>query len=76
MLFQTCQTVGKEAFAPQGDDLTAGVQSLGNLVVGHAFGSVEDHSGSLNLEIRQRIFCCASAQLHFLARREDDCIGA
>src|SRR6266852_2549113 len=34
MLFETGKTVGKEAFAPRGDDLTAGVQSLGNLVVG------------------------------------------
>jgi hypothetical protein len=52
MLFQTRETVGKEAFAPQRDDFTAGVQSLGNLVVGHAIGRMEDHPGPLNLKIR------------------------
>jgi hypothetical protein len=72
VLFQTCQTVGKEAFAPQRDYLTASVQSLGDLVVGHAIGRMEDHPGSLNLKMRQRIFRCASAQFRFLGRREPD----
>jgi hypothetical protein len=52
MLFQTRKTFDKEAFAPQRDDLTAGVQPLCNLVVGHAIGCMEDHPGSLNLKIR------------------------
>jgi hypothetical protein len=46
MLFQTRKTFDKEAFAPQRDDLTAGVQPLCNLVVGHAIGCMEDHPGS------------------------------
>jgi hypothetical protein len=76
MFFQTGETVGKEAFAPQRNDFTASVQSLGNLVVGHAIGRMEDHPGSLNLKIRQRIFRGAPAQLGFLGRRELDSIGA
>jgi hypothetical protein len=72
MLFQTCETIGKAAFAPQRDDFTAGVQPLGDLVVAHAIGRVEDHPGSLNLKIRQRIFGGTPAQLRSFGRRESD----
>jgi hypothetical protein len=63
MLFQSCETVREEALAPERDHFTASVQTRGNLVVGHAFGCVEDHLGSLNLKIWQRIFSSSPAQL-------------
>jgi hypothetical protein len=52
MFFQTGKTVGKETLAPQADHLTARVQTSGDLIVGHTFGCVKDHLGSLNLKIR------------------------
>jgi hypothetical protein len=56
VFFQPRQAFGKEAFSPQADDLTAGIQALGNLVIGKAFGGMEDHAGAKHLKIRQRIF--------------------
>jgi hypothetical protein len=76
MLFQSCETIGKEAFAPKRDHFTASVQTRGNLVVGHAGGCVENHLGSLNLKIRQRIFSSSPVQLGALGRREADFVGA
>jgi hypothetical protein len=52
MLFQPGEAVGKKALAPKRDHLTAGIQTRGDLVVGHAFGCVQDHLGPLNLKIR------------------------
>jgi hypothetical protein len=52
MLLQTCEAIGKEAFSPEPDQLTAGVQARRDLVVAHSFGCVEDHLGSLHLKIR------------------------
>jgi hypothetical protein len=52
MLFQSSEAVGIETLAPQTDDFTAGVQRCSYLVVGHAFGGMKDHLGSLNLKIR------------------------
>jgi hypothetical protein len=56
MLFQARQPSLKEAFAPQADDLPAGVQALGDLVIGETFGGMKDHSGANHMEIWQRIF--------------------
>jgi len=61
MFFQPWEAADKKALAPNRDHLTAGVQTGGDLVVGHAFGSIENHFGTLNLKIRQRIFSCAPA---------------
>jgi hypothetical protein len=52
MFFQSREAVGEKALAPKRDHLTASVQTRSDLVVGHAFGSVEDHLGSLDLKIR------------------------
>jgi hypothetical protein len=52
MLFQPCKAIGIETLAPKRDHFTAGVQARGDLIVGHAFGRVEDHLGSLDLKIR------------------------
>ena len=64
------EAVGKKALAPERDYFTASVQTRGDVVVGHAFGSVQNHLGTLDLKVRQRIFSCPPAQLGFLGRRE------
>jgi hypothetical protein len=52
MFFQPWEAVCEKALAPKRDHLTASVQTRGDLVVGHAFGGVENHLGTLNLKIR------------------------
>jgi hypothetical protein len=56
MFFQPWEAVRKKALAPKGDHFTAGIQTRGDFVVGHAFGCIENHLGALDLKIRQRIF--------------------
>jgi hypothetical protein len=46
------ESVCKKALTPKRDDLTAGIQTRGDLVVGHAFGGIENHLGALYLKIR------------------------
>jgi hypothetical protein len=46
----------KKALAPLADHLAPGVQTRSDLVVVHAIGCHQDHLGSNDLEIRQRIF--------------------
>ena len=53
----------EEALAPLGDHLSATVQLLGDLVVSPSVGGQEDHLGSQDLEIRQRISSCTALQL-------------
>jgi hypothetical protein len=76
VFFQPCEAVRKKALAPKRDDLTAGVQTRGNLIVGHALGCIENHLGTLDLKIRQRIFSGTPAQLGFLGRRKGNREGA
>jgi hypothetical protein len=61
MFFQPWEAVDKKTLAPKRDHLTAGVQTGGDLVVGHALGGVENHFGTLDLKIWQRIFSRAPA---------------
>jgi hypothetical protein len=72
LFLQSHKTIQNEAFPPAADYLTASIQATGNLVVAHAIGRVEDHPGSLNLKIRQRIFGGTPAQLRSFGRRESD----
>jgi hypothetical protein len=57
---QAGQAVLEEAFAPLRDDLPAGVESGGDLVVVQPFGSHEHDLGSHDVSIRQRIFAGSS----------------
>jgi hypothetical protein len=66
------EAVGEEALAPKRDHFTAGVQTSGDLVVGHAFCRVEDHLGALHLKIRQRIFSRTPSQLGLFGTGEGD----
>jgi hypothetical protein len=50
--FQPGEAVGKEAPAPKRDHFTAGVEAVGDLVVGHTLGGVKDHFGPLDPKIR------------------------
>jgi hypothetical protein len=52
MFFQPWEAVGEKALAPKRDHFTASVQTRSDLVVGHAFGSIENHLGTLDLKIR------------------------
>jgi hypothetical protein len=70
VFFQSWQAVSEKALAPKRDHFTASVQTRSDLVVGHAFGSVEDHLGTLNLIIRQSIFPRPPTQLGLLGGRE------
>jgi hypothetical protein len=49
------QSLIEEALAPLTDHLPPGIQPRGNLVVVQSVGGHEDHLGTNNLEIRQRI---------------------
>jgi hypothetical protein len=52
LFFQSHQTLGKEAFAPPANDLTAAVETGGNFVVAQSLGGQQDHLGALDLKIR------------------------
>jgi hypothetical protein len=52
----------EEALAPLGDHFSATVQLLGDLVVSPPVGRQEDHLGSQDLEVRQRISSCPALQ--------------
>ena len=54
-LFEARQSLLEEALAPLADHLASGVQPRGDLVVVHAVRGHQDHLGSNNFEIRQRI---------------------
>lgn len=56
------QSVPEEALAPLADDLAACVEPSGNLVVAQALGGQQDHLGSNDLEIGQRIPARPAAQ--------------
>jgi hypothetical protein len=52
LFLQSYETFGKEAFAPPAHDLTAAVETSGNLVVAQSLGGQQDHLGTLDLKIR------------------------
>jgi len=53
----------EEALAPLGDHFSATVQLVGDLVVSPSVGGQQDHLGSQDLEVRQRILSCTPLQL-------------
>jgi len=55
VLLQARETVFEDTLAPHADDLTPGVESSGDLIVGQTVGGEQDHSGADHLEVRQRI---------------------
>jgi hypothetical protein len=52
LLLQSHEALNKEAFAPPAYDLTAAVETGGNLVVAQSLGGQQDHLGALDLKIR------------------------
>jgi hypothetical protein len=52
LFLQSQEAFRKESFAPPADDLTAAVETSGDLVVVQSLGGQQDHLGSLNLKIR------------------------
>lgn len=72
MFLQARQSVFEETLPPHADDLTPGVESSGDSIVGQAFGGEQDHSGADYLEIRQRILGSTAAQFPLFGSREHD----
>jgi hypothetical protein len=72
MFLQARQAVFEETLAPHTDDLTPGVESSGDSIVGQTFGGEQDHPGANHLEIRQRILGGATAQFPLFGSREHD----
>lgn len=70
MFLQARQAVCEEALAPHTDDLTPGVESSGDSIVGQTFGGEQDHPGANHLEIWQRILGGAAAQFLLFGGRE------
>jgi hypothetical protein len=71
-LFEARHSLLEESLAPLTDHLSASVQTSRDLVVVHATGCHQDHLGSHDLEIWQRIFGCAAIQLCRLGWRQLD----
>ena len=72
-LFQAWQALVKEAFAPKTNDVTAHRQRGGDFVIGQTLRSQEDHSGTKDNIIWQRIFSRPTLQeLPFLSGQTDD----
>jgi hypothetical protein len=67
---KTRQSFLEEALAPLADYLASRVQAHGDLVVVHTVGGHQDHPGSNNLKIRQRIFGRTTIQLGGLVGRQ------
>jgi hypothetical protein len=61
MFLQARQAVFEETLAPHTDDLTPGVESSGDSIIGQTLGGEQDHPGANHLEIRQRILGSAAA---------------
>jgi hypothetical protein len=75
-LLQAWQALLKEAFAPKANDVAAHRERGGNLVIGQTLRSEEDHSGTKNNIIWQRIFPRPVFQELFFLRRQLDDIWA
>ena len=75
-VFQTRQTLLKEALSPQADDLASGAEVFSDLIVGEALMSQKNHLGTDNHKIRQRILIGASEQFLPLIPRETDLVWA
>jgi hypothetical protein len=54
-LVEASQAFSEEAFAPQGDDVTADGQRGRNLVIAEALGRSQDDAGAQYLKVWQRI---------------------
>jgi hypothetical protein len=62
----------EKPLAPQTDHIASDVQGCADFIIGSSLGSKQDHLGTQNLEIRQRIFSRAVFQnFSFLFREHD-----
>jgi hypothetical protein len=51
-VFQTCQPFFEEAFSPAADDLASRAEAVGDLIVGEALLSEQNHLGAGDCKIR------------------------
>ena len=75
-LLQALQALLEEPFAPFADDLAAGVEALGDLVVAQAAGSEKHQVGAEHIAIRQRIFSSSCFQDATFITTQGDLVGA
>ena len=75
-LLQALQALLEEPFAPFADDLAAGVEALGDLVVAQAAGSEKHQVGAEHIAIRQRIFSSSCFQDATFITTRGDLVGA
>jgi hypothetical protein len=69
---QAGQAFFEEAFSPAADDLASRAEAVGDLIIGEALVSEEDHLGAGDHKIWQRIFIGAALQFFpFLAGEHD-----
>jgi hypothetical protein len=62
----------EEALAPQADHVASDVQGCADFIIGLSLGSKQDHLGTQDFEIRQRIFSGTVFQdFSFLFREHD-----
>jgi hypothetical protein len=62
----------KEALPPFADDLSRGIESLGDLIVGEAGSGIEDDLRPDDISIRRRISSGLGFESYFVLRSEGD----
>jgi hypothetical protein len=73
-VFQAGQAFFEEAFSPAADDLASRAEPVGDLIIGEALVSEEDHLGAGYHKIRQRIFIGAALPFLPFLTGEDDSV--
>jgi hypothetical protein len=76
LIVETGHALLEKAFAPEGHDLSPGLEPPGDRVIGPAFGRQQDHLGADDLEMGPRIRSRARFQHARFLAGEDDSIGA
>jgi hypothetical protein len=75
MILETGHALFEKAFAPEGHDLSPGVETPSDRVIGRAFGRQEDHLGADDLKMGSRIGGGSLLQHQCFLSGEDDLIG-
>jgi hypothetical protein len=74
MILKTGHALFEKALAPEGYDLSPGVETLGDRVIRPTFGRQQDHLGADDLEMGSRIGGGSLLQHPCFLSREDDLI--
>ena len=74
MILKPVHALFEKAFAPEGHDLSPGVETPGDRVIGPTFGRQQDHLGADDLEMGSRIGGGSLPQHSCFLSREEDLI--